>query len=84
MINRFRSKPVVIEAIQFDGLQESIWEILDWSKDIVQDGAEGDKLYISTLEGTMTAQVGDWIVKGLKGEFYPVKPDIMALKYEKE
>ena len=39
-------------------------------------------IVIKTLEGDMTASEGDWVVKGLKGEFYPVKPDIFALKYE--
>ena len=40
------------------------------------------ELYIPTLEGTMTARAGDWIIRGVKGEFYPCKPDIFAATYE--
>jgi hypothetical protein len=42
----------------------------------------GTDIYIPTLEGTMLATVGDWIIRGVKGEFYPCKPDIFALTYE--
>lgn len=41
------------------------------------------KVEITTLEGTLTASIGDWIIKGVKGEFYPCKPDIFAATYEK-
>lgn len=79
---RFRSKPVEIDAVQFDGTYEQAVEIVRWSENAIS-AANGDAtLAIETLEGTMVAQPGDWIVKGLKGEFYPVKPDIMDMKYE--
>lgn len=42
----------------------------------------GDKLYIATLEGDMTVSAGDWIIRGVKGELYPCKPDIFAATYE--
>lgn len=42
----------------------------------------GDKIYIATLEGTMTVSPGDWIIKGIQGELYPCKPDIFAATYE--
>lgn len=82
MITRFRSKPCEISAVRFDGLYENALAIVAWADGAVS-AANGDRtLSIKTLEGTMTAQVGDWIVKGLKGEFYPVKSDIMEMKYE--
>lgn len=44
--------------------------------------ASGDKIYIGTLEGTLTASAGDWIIRGVQGELYPCKPDIFAATYE--
>ena len=78
---KYRKKPVVIEAVQFDGTDESC----DWLLPQLRDGSISrsfNKLYIKTLEGTMTADVGDWIIKGVNGEFYPCKPDIFAKTYE--
>jgi hypothetical protein len=43
----------------------------------------GDHIYIGTLEGTMRADPGDWIIKGLRGELYPCKPDVFHAKYER-
>src|SRR5712692_10307361 len=80
---KFRKKPVVIEARQFTGTSESVDELLQWMK---PGGgfAEHAKstMLIETSEGIMTAQIGDWIIKGVKGEFYPCKPDIFAATYE--
>lgn len=83
---KFRKKPVVIDAVQFDG--ENRREVLsfvypDLSEDALR-GAEIMKLpvVISTLEGDMTASPGDWIIKGVKGEFYPCKPDVFTATYE--
>ena len=78
---KYRKKPVVIEAVQFDGTDESC----DWLLPQLRDGTISrsfNKLYIKTLEGTMTADVGDWIIKGVNGEFYPCKPDIFDKTYE--
>lgn len=78
---KYRKKPVVIEAVQFDGTDESC----DWiypqlvNREI---GRSCDKLHIKTLEGVMTANVGDYIIKGVNGEFYPCKPDIFHKTYE--
>lgn len=76
---RFRKKPVEIEAIQWNGKnRDEIHEfITSFSSNI---GAEG--ILIKTLEGDMTADKDDWIIKGVKGEFYPCKPDIFDLTYE--
>ena len=89
---KFRKKPVMIEARQYDG--ENGIALLFWvggselEEELIGDGIEleeeliGDGIEIKTLEGTMTASKGDWIIKGVKGEFYPCKPDIFALTYE--
>lgn len=75
---RYRKKPVVIEAIQFTG---------DNHEEIFAFGVKGynagiRNLVIKTLEGEMTALSGDWIIKGIKDEFYPRKPDIFEATYE--
>ena len=79
---KYRKKPVIIEAVQFDGTDESV----DWLLPQLISGEIGratNKLYIKTLEGTMTANIGDYIIKGVNGEFYPCKPDIFEATYEK-
>ncbi|MES2942908.1 MAG: hypothetical protein V4772_08570 [Pseudomonadota bacterium] len=76
---KFRKKPVVIEAVQFDGTFGSVeaMRIPSCAQNL------GSKtLEIETLEGVMTAQPGDWIIRGVKGEFYPCKPDIFAATYD--
>lgn len=79
-MSMYRKKPVVIEAVQFDGKLTSL-EGLTHDAVISQDLCS-DTVQIETLEGTMTAQPGDWIIKGVKGEIYPCKPDIFAATYE--
>jgi hypothetical protein len=87
----FRKKPVVIEAWQFtpeNCARPPSWVKGRWEKGRVENGIvtlskDGeDLLFIDTLEGTMSAHVGDWIIKGVKGELYPCKPDIFAATYE--
>lgn len=76
---KFRKKPVVIEAVQFTGdNNEEIREFVGQSGFV--DRASLWK--IATLEGAMTASFGDWIIKGVNGEFYPCKPDIFEKTYE--
>jgi hypothetical protein len=80
---KYRKKPVVIDAVQFTS--ENMPEVTAFI-----GGENGGKfiarppggLGIQTLEGTMWATPGDWIIKGVKGEFYPCKPDIFAATYE--
>lgn len=75
---KFRKKPVVVDAIQWTG--ENHDEIM---KFVGNDVSRGDgKIYIDTLEGIMSASIGDWVIKGVKGEFYPCKPDIFERTYE--
>ncbi len=91
---KFRKKPVVIEAIRFDGSIISVNEIIGWAhagllpenNSIIYVAGQHRKdfsLHIRTLEGTMLACPGDWIIKGVNGEFYPCKPDIFEKTYER-
>jgi len=83
---KFRKKPVVIEAIQFFDQPEELINIQEfmYGGDLRIDYQDIDdpKLKIETLEGTMNASLGDWIIKGINGEFYPCKPDIFEKTYE--
>jgi hypothetical protein len=80
-IMKFRKKPVVIEAERYDGTIESVERIMDMGGTReIKNSPEG--LYIITLEGTMKANIGDWIIRGVKGELYPCKPDIFDATYE--
>jgi hypothetical protein len=78
---KFRKKPVVIDAIQWN---ENKVEVMDFvGGDVDHTEFNGKEfLHIKTLEGEMKASPGDWIIKGVKGEFYPCKPDIFAMTYE--
>jgi len=86
---KYRKKPIVIEAVQL------LWN--NWSEmrehvgvSLLEDGKPKARrqedgrmgLFIPTLEGIMEAQYGDWIIKGIKDELYPCKPDIFAATYE--
>lgn len=83
---KFRKKPVEIEAIQYQR-EDNINAIQDFLGDA--NGREfiynsnDNEYYIVTLEGKMKLSKGDWIIKGVKGEFYPCKPDIFEATYEK-
>lgn len=96
-MGRYRKKPVEIEAVQWDGTAEGATSIIDWilasgptasytcSNPDRCSGTDGDvphSISIQTLEGTMRAELDDWIIKGVAGEFYPCKPDIFAATYE--
>ena len=78
---KYKTKPCEIEAKEWNGKTERATEILDWSEGKI-DVVLPNKLLIKTLEGEMTASIGDFIIKGLNGEFYPCKPDIFDKKYE--
>lgn len=85
---KFRKKPVVIEAILWDGtiqtlkvLQAMGMKSIRYSTDDSRRDGISD-LEIVTLEGSHCASLGDWIIKGVKGEFYPCKPDIFEQTYE--
>ena len=88
MIQRAVKKPVEIEFIIFEDKLEVISEISDWinqSVDCIKvSNTNPDKpqMIIPTLEGDHFADVGDYIIRGVKGEFYPCKPDIFKLTYD--
>lgn len=86
-MKQYRKKPVTVEAVQFDGLNPT--EI----KDFVGENCEVEiydnevtppvaRIVIHTLEGDMEVSKGDYVIKGVKGEFYPCKPDIFEQTYE--
>lgn len=80
---KYRKKPVVIEADIYNGGEDEARRLVDWIGTVVHD-PEDNTLEIETLEGVMKAQPGDYIIKGIKGEFYPCKPDIFEATYEEE
>lgn len=79
----FQKKPVVIEAEQFTiANKDRVFNFVTCTR-VADWDAEGNPiLMIHTLEGEMTAAVGDWVIKGVKGEFYPCKPDIFEATYQ--
>lgn len=84
---RFRKKPIVIEAIRWTGFNtKEIWDFCPTAELHRVPEWEGidqvNAIAIKTLEGEMLALEGDWIIKGIKGEFYPCKPDIFEATYE--
>lgn len=86
-MNKFRKKPVVIEAMRVAADNANIKEVLIWIHGVEWAGNAGispsdGELFIYTLEGAMTAEPGDWVIRGIKNEFYPCKPDIFAATYE--
>ena len=90
-MTRFRKKPVVIDAFQmtkerrWDNSEWPNWLNLAWNTEgegsmYCVDG--GEQLYIGTLEGTYTVSWDDWLIRGVKGDLYPRKPDIFEQTYE--
>jgi len=81
---KFRKRPIVIEAVQWDGDANLANRVLgeayeeDWDYTARGESA----IEFPTLEGVMRAEVGDWIITGIKGEKYPCKPDIFEATYE--
>ena len=81
MINKYRKKPVIVEAVIWTG--NNIDEVKELAKSAVENIIfVNNNLYIETLEGNMNVSVGDYIIKGIAGEFYPCKPDIFKETYE--
>ncbi|HKQ98497.1 MAG TPA: hypothetical protein VJV75_11525 [Candidatus Polarisedimenticolia bacterium] len=85
----YRKKPVEILAMQFDGTIDSYLAIFEWMKSAGDTFAAASEvrystplMLIPTLEGLMSASPGDFVIRGVKGEFYPCKPDIFAASYD--
>jgi len=78
---KFRKKPVVINAVQWTGT--NVQDVADFCGEDVLGFIEFMKPFeIATLEGSHIASIGDWIIRGIKGEHYPCKPDIFEATYE--
>ena len=84
MIKQYRKRPIVIRAVQWTG--DNFDEICEFVKDQPITLYKNDfgfiRLLIETLEGDMRAEVGDYIIRGVHGEYYPCKPNIFAETYE--
>ena len=81
---KFRKKPVVIEAVRWDKGRNTYDQVEQWgaaSEHCTVSSVAG-ALVIDTLEGAMTANIGDWIIRGVKGELYPIKDQIFQETYE--
>lgn len=92
-VKKYRKKPVVISAMKIDGSEQDINAVAEWMMNIdsnVRLGASFDKetdlwnLEIGTLEGTMTAAPGSYIICDVNSEFYPCEPSIFKKTYEEE
>lgn len=89
-MNKYRKRPIVIEAEQFDEytymnsrfLSSVISDRANLTEMFANMTASDGRYCISTLEGDMTASNGDYIIKGVRGEFYPCKPDVFEKTYE--
>ena len=81
---QYRKKPVVIEAhrIGDDGWPDAIWNGVEKNEIILRMDQQPQHVIIKTLEGDMRGDLGDWIIRGVKGEFYPCKPDIFEATYD--
>ena len=83
---KFRKRPVVIDAVQWipnskpGDMPQWFWDFFGLHPQHLNE--ENNSLSIPTLEGVMVANPGDWIIKGIKGELYPCKPDIFEMTYE--
>jgi len=83
---KYRKKPVVIEATQLAAWDQNVEDTFhEWCEEVGFENFTSERdqtLVIHTLDGDMTAEPGDWIIKGVAGEFYPCKPGIFAETYE--
>ena len=82
-INKYKKKPVIVEAVQWTGDNE--FEIAKFMEDLPEATFIYDNrpyILIPTLEGEMRCDLKDYIIKGVQGEFYPCKPDIFGQTYE--
>lgn len=79
---KYRKKPVVIDAVQWNGENVDEISVLAAGCDVWATFNDRVAIAIPTPEGVMRASVGDWIIKGVKGELYPCKPDVFEVSYE--
>ena len=86
-MEKYRKKPVVIEAMRWDVVRmidDDFYrdDVMRWLGPEAPVEFHDERLLIKTLEGNMYADPGDWIIRGVKGELYPCKPDIFEATYE--
>ena len=83
---KYRRKLGIVDAVQYVDSKEGIAEVLRFCPQAglfsPREHETSPFFIIKTLEGNMEAHVGDWLVRGIKGEYYPVKPDIFSALYE--
>jgi len=79
-VKLYRKRPVTIEAVQWHG--DNLEEIVAFAGDDVFWDVDSQTLRVGTLEGVMVASQGDFVIKGIDGEFYPCKPGIFQATYE--
>lgn len=76
---KYRKRPVIIDAIEWTGKNEKqVLDFMNWQHADVENG----ELHIHTLEGRMHASIGDFVIRGVAGEFYACKPEIFHATYE--
>ncbi len=81
MIKKYKKKPIVVEAVQWTGRNDT--EVLEFLENSKSDyDYNGKEIYIETLEGKMFVSDGDFVIKGVKGECYPCKPNIFEQTYD--
>lgn len=83
MIKQYRKKPIIIAVVQLT--IDNMLFVEEWCHGSIKGtklSPQDRIIHIQTLEGEMTANIGDYIIKGIKGEFYPCKPDIFLASYE--
>ena len=78
----FTKKPVTVEARHYDGTFQGAASLVLWITESGHEASTTGGLLIETLEGTHRANPGDWIIKGVAGEFYPCKPEIFRDTYD--
>lgn len=83
IVKKYKKKPVVIDAVEYDGSSTCAFEIADWVGHYNASAVyREDGLFVVTLEGEMHVSVGDFVIKGVQNEFYPCKPDVFEATYE--
>lgn len=80
----YRKKPMIIQAVQYTAVSDAE-KIAEWCGGVVRkpnNATPYPQIIISTLEGDMAAEMPDYIIRGIKGEYYPCKPDVFEASYE--
>lgn len=79
---KYRKRPVVVEAVLYDGTDAAKERLVGMCNHYIALPANGT-VYVTTPNGAVLVEVGDWVIKGKPGDFYPCKPDVFEQVYEK-